>query len=673
MSDPGNGPSDGISPSTITSGDDVGFLGVKVLTSGSSADGQRGNEPGVWQESNSTVEFHQARVLHPSRRAAAFDCLSMRITQGHHSLVVGAGSDSHRQALLRVLQGDHVGRLLTHGILRSPRPHAQISHIGCRVYVKPGSSSLWDLLIFPHDKTQSIRRGVREPQLAAVLRFMDFEFLLQRASDDWGRVVDWTKCLGPGELYAVAVCRLLYHSPKFAIIDDTLDCLRADQVRQLFAAARMHHITMLVLADTDPFDQQVPANNSTAAYLACIGEFTRVLRLAKESWEFCEFGYAAQQPAFDSTEQISFIWEAPVVDEASREHQRRLSRRTSTLSQCSTTERRWLMNRESSAGSADTLASRRQSRVISPPLTARSSVSDFSNTVASENNRMLTIDSALAKYAAAAAAAATVTGSFGVDVASSPGPRTLKRRPLGGSRMFSAPAEHAEDAEQQAAKQLIKFPEPEPASNGPRISSVDSKDILLADHDEVLLASADTLTEKASKTAISTVAAIDVLIDCKNQEPLDEPVSTPVTNRPPGEFNPYSRAPRNYKRSSRSSISSGSQRTPPPSAAEVFVAPTVDHEDVVRRPFGRSPNLNAGMESPEPIIKRRQSRSYSRSSPAIPRQQLQRPGRSGGSRIPRPPTSSSVSTASSRSTAYSGSQSHAVVSVDELTLALDNL
>ncbi|KAJ1813277.1 hypothetical protein LPJ75_003259 [Coemansia sp. RSA 2598] len=499
----------------------------------------------------------------------------------------------------------------------------------------------------------------------------------------------------------------------FAILDGSLDCLRNDQVCQLFAAARMHHITMLVLADTDPFDHQVRrlgADAQADAYLACIGEFTRVLRVAADAWEFCEFGYAAQRPAFESVEPVSFIWDAVQADVASREHQRRLSRRTSTLSQCSTTERRWLMNQESSAAAtpgsssagAETLASRRQSRVMSPPLTARSSVSDFSASAAAAtldtSARMLTIDSALSKYAAAAASAAAASvatsgssatagaagGNFG-------GPKTLKRRPLGGSHMFSAPMEQAEDTEQTSGgqpseeqnQQSIGKAETTQEPTGRTIKAEEDKQIDDdGDDDDMLLASADTLTE-TSKTAINSVAAM-------NKSQLDaEPVCapTPVTNRPYGERNPYARAPRSYKRSSRSSISSSSQRTPPPSAlsnplaAEVFVAPQVDQDDlvVVRRPFGRINNQEAAADAPaaEPVA-RRPSRSYSRSSPAPSSRQMlpqSRTGRSSTSRIPRPPTSSSVSTASSRSTAYSGSsatQAH-VTTVDELTLALDNL
>ncbi|KAJ1892082.1 hypothetical protein LPJ71_007519, partial [Coemansia sp. S17] len=90
--------------------------------------------------------------------------------------------------------------------------------------------------------------------------------------------------------------------------------------------------------------------------------------------------------AFDD-EPCDLIWGMASGDS-------RLRRRVSALSQCSTTERRWLMASESSAVGD---SSRRQSRVVSPTLTARSSMSDVAADTVSQRN--LSIDRALARSA----------------------------------------------------------------------------------------------------------------------------------------------------------------------------------------------------------------------------------------------------------------------------------
>ncbi|KAJ2767765.1 ATP-binding cassette long-chain fatty acid transporter pxa2, partial [Coemansia linderi] len=334
--------------------DSPGFLGIQVISSGSSSD--KGGDTGRRENSESGLYFEGAHIPNGQKpQAPHFASLTMRVDCGHHCLIVG-GTLARRQAVFKALLGTQT---VIGGLVGSP---TSTIHVSSRPYIKPGSS-LWDLIIFPHDKTQSIKRGVSERHLAAILRLMDFEFLLTRADDDWGRVVDWAKVLGAGELYALALARLVYHSPPFALLDD-ISCLRGDQIRQLFTIARRHHITLVIASsDPDPFDPL--ARRSESPLLACIAEFTRALRLSDNGdWIYCSFGYASQRGAFDD-EPCDLIWGMASGDS-------RLRRRVSALSQCSTTERRWLMATESAGDS-----SRRQSRVVSPTLTARSSMSDM--------------------------------------------------------------------------------------------------------------------------------------------------------------------------------------------------------------------------------------------------------------------------------------------------------
>ncbi|KAI7823087.1 hypothetical protein BX661DRAFT_172837 [Kickxella alabastrina] len=348
-------------------------------------------------------------------------------------------------------------------------------HVATRPYIKAGSSSLWDLLIFPHDKTQCTRRGISERHLGAILRFMDFEFLLQRASDDWGYVVDWSKVLGPAELYAVSICRLLYHSPRFAIVDETLDCLQPDQDAPGDAFG---------MAESNPFDKET----THGACVACLSEFTRVLRVSRDAWEFGAVGSAQQQG------QCSGGGARVAVGDGRDEVQRRpgrLLRRTSTLSQCSTTERRWR--------TSDSLGSRRQSYVISPSLTVRSSFSDFSaidqsSTFGSGTARMLAIDSALAKYAS------TVT-------------RTVTRRQplLAASEIFAAEiitSKPANDADSNANNE-VDIDNIEDIDDISEISEIDENSSVVEDIDKV---------ESGQDNDINNMEEINVEINARVEE-----------------------------------------------------------------------------------------------------------------------------------------------------------
>ncbi|KAJ1721046.1 ATP-binding cassette sub- D member 1 [Coemansia erecta] len=553
--------------------------------------------PARWEEAPSAIAFDDARIL-PSPFAAKtavppFDSLTLHIDHGHHTLLLAP--KPHADSLTRLLLGDHTR--LAHGLLRSPRPHLHLMHVGGRVYVRPGSSSLWDLLIFPHDKMQSIRRGIREPQLAAVLRHMDFGFLLQRASDDWGRTVDWNKVLGPGELYAVAICRMLYHSPRFALIDAALACLRGDQRAQLFAAARIHCISLVAMCDSQAAGQD-PA-------------FSYVLRPQDGAWVFEQ---RHSEPAFDAdigTDAPRYVWSvASHADDD--EAQKRLQRRTSTLSQCSTTERRW----RGVDATGETLPSRRQSAVISPSLTARSSVSDFGAVAMDTVTRMQSIESALAKYAASVSAATASSTA-----------KPLKRAPLGGPRMFAAPA--VEPASKHAEADL------EVDVEGTRLDNAD-------EHDE--LVSADTLTEGSLPRDVAAHLAAEpepLVQQTVPESPVTAAaaaVSSPPPLSPSGR-NPYvrPRAPRSYRRSTRSSFSSSS-RTPPQSSSSVdTLASTQSEQD--RRQQQQQLQVQTLVQVQSPVLEG--ERLYSR-SPSIRQQKPRVLKAPGPSRIPRPPTSSSI-------------------------------
>lgn len=284
--------------------------------------------------------------------------LTFQINRHQHCLITC--NASIRQALTKTLLGTWPP---TKGTVDTPEG---ITHINGRPYIKTGHS-LWDLMVFPHEKSQSQRlHGVGEPQLSLILKRLRLESLLEHSSQEWGRAVDWNKLLTKSELSGVSLCRLIYHSPALALLDDSvLPHLSDYQLSELFEVAQLHQITLMVIT----------------AQPVSTGFFSTHLEISSPDHTFQL--HQLNQP-IDTPLSPKWIWKSSQLD-----HQSRLHRRASTLSQCSTTERRWLSPTASS-----------------PCLTARSSVSDFRQQQASIGSamggelvaaraRMLTIDSAL--------------------------------------------------------------------------------------------------------------------------------------------------------------------------------------------------------------------------------------------------------------------------------------
>lgn len=77
---------------------------------------------------------------------------------------------------------------------------------------------------------QAARNGVTDESLLAVLESVRLEYLLPREGG-WDSVRDWTDVLSGGEKQRLALSRLFYHQPQFAILDE---CTSAVSERLLF-------------------------------------------------------------------------------------------------------------------------------------------------------------------------------------------------------------------------------------------------------------------------------------------------------------------------------------------------------------------------------------------------------------------------------------------------------
>lgn len=66
---------------------------------------------------------------------------------------------------------------------------------------------------------QAASRGVTDGELLSVLESVRLEYLLDREGG-WDAVRDWSDVLSGGEKQRLALSRLFYHRPQFAILDE---------------------------------------------------------------------------------------------------------------------------------------------------------------------------------------------------------------------------------------------------------------------------------------------------------------------------------------------------------------------------------------------------------------------------------------------------------------------
>ncbi|KAK9846568.1 hypothetical protein WJX81_006713 [Elliptochloris bilobata] len=162
------------------------------------------------------IAFEGAMVVTPTDATLVRD-LTLRVPCGTNLLVTGPNG-SGKSSLFRVLGGLWP---LAAGTVRKPGGAEgglahEIFYVPQRPYVMLGT--LQDQLIYP---LQCSAAGdvIPEAELRALLRLVDLEYLIGRPGG-LRAVVDWGSQLSLGEQQRLGMARLVYHRPKFAILDE---------------------------------------------------------------------------------------------------------------------------------------------------------------------------------------------------------------------------------------------------------------------------------------------------------------------------------------------------------------------------------------------------------------------------------------------------------------------
>lgn len=91
--------------------------------------------------------------------------------------------------------------------------------------------NLRDQLTYPTRLPASELHTISDAKLAYLLRLVDLEYLMQRAS---ARNVNWETELSLGETQRLAMARLFYHCPTYAILDECTSGVSNDMEVRLY-------------------------------------------------------------------------------------------------------------------------------------------------------------------------------------------------------------------------------------------------------------------------------------------------------------------------------------------------------------------------------------------------------------------------------------------------------
>ncbi|GBP10403.1 ATP-binding cassette sub-family D member 3 [Eumeta japonica] len=166
--------------------------------------------------------------------------LSFEVRSGMNVLVCGPNGCG-KSSMFRML-----GELwpIFGGTLTKP-PKGKLFYVPQRPYMTLGT--LRDQIIYPHTREEMARRGRTDTQLDQYLELVQLSYLVVREGG-YDAVEDWMDVLSGGEKQRIAMARLFYHTPQFAILDECTSAVSVDVEGSMYQYCRETGISLFTVS-----------------------------------------------------------------------------------------------------------------------------------------------------------------------------------------------------------------------------------------------------------------------------------------------------------------------------------------------------------------------------------------------------------------------------------------
>ncbi|KAF9465113.1 ABC transporter transmembrane region 2-domain-containing protein [Collybia nuda] len=173
--------------------------------------------------------------------------LSLVLKEGDHLMITGSNGVG-KTAVARVL----AGLWAPQGPLADVKRPADGKDGRKAVFIVPQraymvTGSLLAQMIYPHSYAEYLESGKTEKDLMEILEMVYLAYLPEREGG-WTTRKEWRDVLSGGEKQRMAMARVFYHRPKFAILDECTSAVSSDVEGRMYEHAKSLGITLITIS-----------------------------------------------------------------------------------------------------------------------------------------------------------------------------------------------------------------------------------------------------------------------------------------------------------------------------------------------------------------------------------------------------------------------------------------
>lgn len=196
----------------------------------------KGNKPII--SGRNEIKMEEVPVVAPNGDIILKQPLSLKLSQGDDMIVIGPNG-SGKSSAFRLLKGLWP---LFGGKIRLPPK--EIFFVAQKPYMTPGN--LRDQLIYPDTVERFLSKGRNDQDLLNILKNVRLEHLAERHGLDTEK--EWLDILSGGEKQRLAMARLYYHRPDFAVLDECTSAVSVDIEEELYKNCKRMGITIITIS-----------------------------------------------------------------------------------------------------------------------------------------------------------------------------------------------------------------------------------------------------------------------------------------------------------------------------------------------------------------------------------------------------------------------------------------